>query len=134
MASDQINRLKKRLNAIPKAARDAAMASLQKSADELASAQKALVPVRTGALRDSIHTETHPAELKISVKAGGPLTTKPARTGHGSYDYANAIEFGTSKEHAEPFFYPAYRLLKKRLRNRTKRAISKAIKQEFARD
>ncbi|MBS0237086.1 MAG: HK97 gp10 family phage protein [Proteobacteria bacterium] len=130
--ADDIKSLRKKLEAIPKAAREAAMASLQKSADELVNAQKALVPVRSGALRDSIRAEARHDQLKIVVIAGGPTTTKAARAGHGSYDYSLGVEHGTAEMAAEPFFYPAYRLLKKRLRNRTKRAINKAVKQEFS--
>jgi HK97 gp10 family phage protein len=130
--ADDIASLRKKLRAIPKAARDAAMPSLLKSGDELVNAQRALVPVRSGTLRDSIRAEAHPDELKVIVKAGGPATTKPARAGHGSYDYSVGVEHGTADMAAEPFFYPAYRLLKKRLRSRTKRAISKAVKQEFS--
>lgn len=129
--ADDIQALRKKLQAIPKAARDAAMASLVKSGDELVAAQKALVPVKSGTLRHSIHAEPHPDELKVVVKAGGSATTKPARAGHGSYDYALAQEFGTVDEDAQPFFYPAWRLIRKQLRNRTKRTISKAIKAEF---
>jgi HK97 gp10 family phage protein len=133
MAND-ISRLRKKLNAIPLAVREAVVVSLQKSGDELVAAQKALAPVRTGALRDSIRAELRTEELKVIVTAGGPTTTKAARAGQGSYDYSHAIEFGTSKEHAEPFFYPAYRLLKKRLRSRTKRAINKVIKDQWTHD
>lgn len=130
--ADDIRALRKKLQAIPKAAREAAMASLVKSGNELVNAQKALVPVKSGALRDSIRAEPHPEDLKIIVAAGGPATTKAARSGHGSYDYALAQEFGTVNEDAQPFFYPAWRLIRKRLRNRTKRTISKAVKQEFS--
>jgi HK97 gp10 family phage protein len=131
LMADDIKALRKRLNAIPPAVREAAMAALLKSSDELVNAQKALVPVKSGTLRDSIRAEPHPDELKVIVKAGGPTTTKPARSGQGSYDYSHAQEWGTADEAAQPFFYPAWRLLRKRFRNRTKRAVSKAIKDAF---
>ncbi|TIX74517.1 MAG: HK97 gp10 family phage protein, partial [Mesorhizobium sp.] len=38
------------------------------------------------------------------------------------------VEYGTSKAEAQPFFWPAFRLLQKRIRNRTKRAVSKAVR------
>ena len=46
--------------------------------------------------------------LNVST-AGGDDTTKELRQGAGvDYDYALATEYGTTKEAAEPFFYPTY--------------------------
>lgn len=40
-------------------------------------------------------------------------------------------EFGTVKMSASPFFWPAYRLKRKKLANRIKRAISKAVRTQW---
>lgn len=45
--------------------------------------------------------------------------------------YPHLVEYGTSNTPAQPFFWPAYRLLKKRIRNRIKRSISKAVREEW---
>lgn len=40
-------------------------------------------------------------------------------------------EYGTSEADAQPFFWPALRLLRKRLRNRINRAAKKAVKDSW---
>jgi hypothetical protein len=45
------------------------------------------------------------------------------------YDYALAQEFGTKEHPANPFFYPTWRLLRKRARSRINRAMKKAIEE-----
>lgn len=42
--------------------------------------------------------------------------------------YARMVEFGTPRNTASPFFYPAYRALRRGLKARTSRATRKAIK------
>ncbi len=46
--------------------------------------------------------------ISVLVMAGGPLTTK--YTALGGFDYAQAEEFGTTKETPHPFFYGTFRL------------------------
>lgn len=82
---------------------------LNEQADKLVVDMKAAAPVRTGKLRESIRKEQGTDGRSVLVKAGGPLTTRPARSGKGDYDYALGTEFGTSKERPEPFFYSTYR-------------------------
>jgi hypothetical protein len=57
----------------------------------------------------------------------------PAVVTAGNTDvrYASHVEYGTKHAHAEPFFWPAYRLSKARERNRISRAITKAVKTEW---
>ena len=62
------------------------------------------------------------------MSAGGPSTTKAARGGQGSYDYALGVEFGTSDTPKSPFFFTAYRIGAKRHRSRVTRAANKAHK------
>lgn len=40
-------------------------------------------------------------------------------------------EFGTTKMAASPFFFPAYRLKRKKLAGRIKRAIGKAVRTKW---
>jgi len=126
-----LDRLKAKLAAMPDRIKPPIRAALEKNADELIALQKRLVPVDEGKLQASIRKEQGPFELSVRVKAGGAATTKKIRKdskkGAPDYDYANAVEFGTRKRKAKPFFFPAYRSLKKRMKGRVRRAASAAI-------
>lgn len=126
-----LRNIEQRLARIPKAAKAAVKPALDRSADELVTAQRSLAPTDDGTLKASIQWHESD-ELKRTITAGGPTTTRPVRSGtSATYDYALAQEFGTTKMPANPFFWPGYRLLRKRIRNRIKRAISNAVKEEF---
>jgi HK97 gp10 family phage protein len=55
---------------------------------------KQFAPVDTGRLRSSIHAEIAPNGLSASVEAG--------------VGYAVFLEFGTRRQRAQPFLFPAY--------------------------
>jgi HK97 gp10 family phage protein len=114
--SAQTDRLKARLAAIPLAVREAVTPALLKSGQELADRIGVLVPVQHGTLKESIKVNQVSA-TKVTVSEGGPDAS-----------YATFVEYGTKHAHAEPHFWPAYRLTKKRIRNRTKRAVTAAVK------
>jgi hypothetical protein len=122
-------KLIKKFNALaPEAARALAAVNEQSANDMVATAQ-GFVPVRSGTLRNSIRAEPAGTETGAwRVLAGGPSTTKPARSGHGSYDYALGVEFGTSDTTQVPFFFSSYRLMAKRHRGRATRAVNRANK------
>ena len=120
-SSDQLARLNARFAAVSQAARDAVVPALDKGADQLVAAAKHLAPEDDGTLRDSIRKEDGEHPLERVVIAGG-----------GDAFYAVHVEHGTAQAHAQPFFYPAYRLHKKQIQNRIKRSIGKAIKDEWA--
>ena len=119
-SSDQPRRLNKRFAAVSQAVRDAVRPALEKSADQLVAAARHLVPEDQGDLKDSIRKEAGEHELQVAVKAGD-----------GDAFYARWVEFGTSEQEAQPFFFPAYRLNKKPIEARIKRAVTKAIKDEW---
>lgn len=129
MAND-LKSLNKKFRAVVEAAKKTVQPSLSSGADELVAAQKSLAPVKTGKLRDSVRKELAPP-YRVRVRAGGPTTTVAARQGQGEYDYAIGAEFGTSDTEAQSFFWPAYRLLKRRIRSRLKRNMSTAIRKEW---
>jgi HK97 gp10 family phage protein len=80
--------------------------ALKEQADELAAAIKAEAPVVSGTLRDSVKVRRRRNELELEVVAGGQSTSKEIRKGAGvDYDYALAVEYGTTARPAEPFFY-----------------------------
>ena len=120
-SADQLARLRKRFDAVPKAVRAAVRPVLDKSAEELVTRMQALAPVDDGDLRDSIRAEDGDHELSVRVQAGDD----------GAF-YARWVEFGTANTPANPFFFVAYRLSKKRLQRRIKRAIGKSVREAWA--
>jgi HK97 gp10 family phage protein len=129
---DDLNRIMTRLGAVPQAVRKAMQQPLDQSADEMVSMMKGLAPREEGDLQASIKQEPGPHELSRRVVAGGDQTTRPVRDGaDATYDYALAQELGTKEMQANPFFYPVVRSLRKRVRQRLKRAGSKAIREHW---
>ncbi len=86
----------------------------------------------TGDLAASIHKE-EPGKVPtiVRVMVGGASTTRQGGGGK-SYDYARAVEFGTVKMAAEPFFFPTFRLMRKTMRTSMRSKISKTIKRYSA--
>lgn len=129
MSSPQIEALKRRIAAIPKAARVEIAKALDASAAEMVASAKHLAPDDDGDLQSSIRWSQGETPLARVIEAGGPTTTRPVREGQSAtYDYALAQEFGTEKMPAQPFFYPAYRIIRKRIVGRVRRAVSKAAR------
>ncbi len=94
---------------------------------------KQLAPVESGALRDSIAV-TGPGETTPSYsQPGGSQVAAENQVlvtaGNTAVRYAHLQEYGTAHAPAQPFFWPAYRLFKKRLAGRIKRSISKAVRE-----
>lgn len=126
--------LQKRLERIPAAIKRAAQSALDQGAEEIVQTQKRLAPHDDGTLQDSIKW-TQDGELGRRITAGGPTTTRKVRSSEKGnapdYDYALAVEFGTQNMSPQPFFWPGYRVAKKRAVSRVKRAVSKAIKDTY---
>jgi HK97 gp10 family phage protein len=125
--------------------------AIKAEADRLADAIKAAAPVKTGKLRDSVKVRRTRNELTLYVTAGGEATTRyydrstgyerevviDGRSNKGiakkeggagvGYDYALATEYGTSKENAQPFFYPTARELEPSIRENIEQAVSEAL-------
>ncbi|WP_020185065.1 HK97-gp10 family putative phage morphogenesis protein [Methylopila sp. 73B] len=109
------------LKTIPAQVKAEVAKALDKAADEMASGAKALAPEgETGDLETSIRVEAGPDELSRTVVAGG-----------AAVDYPTFVEFGTPTADAEPFFWPAFRLLRKRREGQIHRAMNRALK-DFA--
>lgn len=134
-----LRRLNRKLAAMPVEARKAIGEAIDKGANEIIALQKSAAPVDDGALQASIRKRRGgrgiagdlkgEAGLSVTITAGGAATTRPVREGaSATYDYALAQEFGTQKMPANPFFFPAYRLLKKRVKGRITRATTKAAR------
>lgn len=109
--------------------------AIQEQAQDLSDAQRsALValeqsPDETGNLEQSCTVVPGKDDLEFIVQAGGDLTTKEIREGSGvSYDYAEAFEYGTSRQPARPFFWPTYREKRAGMQAAINNAIKDAMK------
>lgn len=127
--------------------------AMNKGGEEIADTARSLVPIDDGVLRASIGHEIVPVS-RVSKKTGD-LNLAAAVHVYAGDDrafYAKWVEFGTpphstskgltlkkesgraaGKGHpgarARPFFFPAYRIVKKRVRNRIKRELRKLVKE-----
>lgn len=105
--------------------------AIDKNAKEFVEMAKRLAPVDPEGgsfLRDSIREHDTDTGGKI-VRAGGSTTTRQSES--GPYDYARAQEFGREDMQPSPYFWPAYRLLKKKFVSRRRRAVNQAIKDSY---
>lgn len=132
MTAEALARLQAKFAALPQNARTAIKAALDASGTELAEAARALAPVRTGKLRDSIVSTSGGSATPSYSQPGGshvvPDYSVKVTAGNSDVRYAHLVEYGTTDAPAQPFFWPAYRILKKRLRSRVSRAVGKAAR------
>ena len=125
--------------------------ALEKSAQEIIAMQKRLAPVDDGDLRNSIGYTFGFYQAENSnvrgVTAGGgadPDLSVTLHAGDAKAFYAAFVEFGTSGPYtvggkfagaqhpgitAQPYFFPAYRALRKRAKSRLTRAMKRGIKE-----
>jgi HK97 gp10 family phage protein len=150
--------LNKKVAAIPKRVEARARMAMEKGADELVAMMKRLVAVDDGDLRDSIgwtwgdapagakvisSSEVGERGLKITVYAGSEKAYYAAWVEFGTAPHNVALGGGTVAgkkqavaglgnghpgSRAQPFFFPSYRALRKRIRDRIKRETAKAFK------
>lgn len=139
-------KLNRKLKAIQKAAKDEARKAVVLGAEEVAAMQRRLAPVDDGDLKESIHV-TKPGETTPPYsQPGGSRTAGPEQAlitaGNTKVRTAHLVEFGAAPhingglfagtQHpgtaAQPFFFPAWRALRRRVKSRVSREITKAIK------
>ena len=86
---------------------DALTEALEECGEHLVSEAQSECPVDSGALRSTIRF-TIVDDRKVRVSAGGESTTPTRHPKNPNYvDYADAVEFGTSRTPAQPFLQPA---------------------------
>jgi len=110
-------RIAKKLARIRKEAPSEVRGSLQKSGIELAAMQRRLVPVDEGDTKESIRV------MQLALPKIGVLVI----AGSAKAFYARWVEFGTQKTPAQPFFWPAYRALRKKIKKRTRKAVKLSV-------
>ena len=119
--------VRKFLESLPAGIRQRIQDELEAQAAIVARSMLLKVPRRSGNLQRSIRVE-QVSPLRVAVKAGGPLTTKPVRKGASvEYDYALAVEYGTQEQAAEPFFWKSWREKRRRVRAAIKRRVRQEV-------
>lgn len=133
--SPQIARLQRRLEAIPQEVRKAVQPSLVKSGEELAGLMRQLAPEDEGDLKESIAVTAPGEQTPAYSQPGGSRVAGELEVlvtvGNTDVRYPHLQEYGTAHHEAQPFFWPSFRLLRKRLSNRTKRAVAKAVREHW---
>ena len=125
------------IDRVAKAPREAVQPALLKSGEELASTMRGLAETSrdTGALIESIEVTMPGQSTPPYSQPGGSRTAGETEVivtaGNSDVRYAHLVEYGTSETDAQPFFWPAYRLLRKRLQGRLNRAAKKAVKEAW---
>ncbi len=141
-----LDRLNKKLKRFPATVEDQIRKAMDQTATEMVAMMRSLVPVESGALRDSIDWTWGNApygamvigEVRSSGKGAGNLRltiyagTRNKALGDMDAYYARFVEMGTKNMRARPFFYVSYRALKRRGKSRISRAIGKAARQVAA--
>lgn len=113
-----MDRLNRRFRDLPNRTGRLIHDALDKGAGEVAATAKTLAPVDSGELRDSIEHTIAP----MAMDKGAVAIVKT------DLFYSRFVEFGSQGRPAQPFFFPAYFLLRKRVTRRIRRAIKKAAK------
>lgn len=131
-------KLRAKFLALPAKARALVDQALDQGADEIMAMQKRAAPRDDGDLARSIkkkRTSRSQSLVATKITAGDETGKPPTKT------YARLVEFGVAPhiaggrfkgaQHpgakAQPFFFPPYRALRKRVKARIRRAIKKAV-------
>lgn len=141
-----LDRLNKKLKRFPADVEQEVRKAMDQTATEMVAMMRSLVPVDSGALRDSINWTWGDApqgamvigEVRQSGKGEGNLRitiyagTRNKALGDMDAYYARFVEMGTRFMRARPFFFVSYRALRRRGKSRISRAIGKAARKMAA--
>lgn len=114
--------LNRRFAAMGEAARVDVRAELEKGADRIVTLSRSLAPVDDGDLRDSIQKKDGEHRQQVLVTAGDEKAF-----------YASFVEHGTQDKPAHPFFFPAYRALRRSITGRVNKVMRDAAKDRAGR-
>lgn len=132
--SKDLKRILRKLDRLGKEPREKLTRAVVRAAERVAAVQRQFAEDSrdTGALIESI-TVTGPGQTTPPYsepgdnRKAGP-TEALITVGDTDVRYPHLIEFGSVKAEARPFFWPAYRLMRKRAQNAITRAGRKAIR------
>jgi HK97 gp10 family phage protein len=150
-----LDRLNRKLAQLPMVARKRIREAMEQGADEIVAMMKALVPEKSGDLKDSIAwtwgAAPKGALTLATVRGRGVRSTGSENTitiyaGNAEAYYARFVEFGTAAHTAggmfagatipaipaSPFFFVSYRANRKRVKSKITRAVNKAAKEVAA--
>jgi len=131
-----VAQLRKKLTVtMPKRVEDATRKAMEAGAEELVAMMKRLAPVDKGDLQISISWTWGAAPKGSVVLAKSKPDSRGMRitifAGGDEAPHARWKEFGTIKMPADPFFFPSWRALRRRIRSRIVRNMKKAVQAEF---
>lgn len=132
--SPQLQRVLAKIEGIPEAIRKDMQPAIVKSAEEVAAMQRRLAESSrdTGALIDSIEVTPPGSTTPAYSQPGGARTAHELEAivtvGNHVVRYAHLVEYGTAHAPAQPFFWPSWRALQRRVSNRLNRAARKAAR------
>lgn len=131
MAVAGLDKLKVRLAKAGTTIMQAASPALLAAAGEVVAMAQRLVPVESGKLRASIkhgpvHEGRNGKSLVVTVWAGDETTVVG---NNPKFQLSRLVEFGTVKTPAQAYFFPAYRLVRKRAQANIRKSMREAIKQ-----
>lgn len=143
-----VRRLNRKIAKLPDFVRAELDAALRTSAGEIVDLAKSFAPRKSGDLQNSIgftvgeYIPENSNVRGVSARGGGHDLSVTIHAGDAKAFYAAWVEFGTAPHinkglykgtenpgaSAQPFFFPAWRLGKKRAKSRISRALTKAAK------
>lgn len=127
-----VERFRRLITELKVAVFDEAIAELNRQGDDLVALIESVAPRgETGNLEHTVRKIPGSRPTQIRIVAGGQLTVRPSVSSK-PYDYARADEFGTVNMPAQPFFWPSYRLMKKKMISAMKRKLTAEIKRRSA--
>lgn len=132
MSDGGLSSFQRRMRAIPKEARKAVTPAVMASAYDIADIMEGMAPEDSGDLVNSIAVTGPGQQTPPYSQPGGSMTVPEnaaaITVGNTDVRYPHLQEYGTRHHAAQPFFWPGYRMGRKRALNKIKRAIGKAIK------
>lgn len=131
MANASVERFKKLTEDLQVEVVVAAIDELNTQGEILRQAIEDVAPRDKGILAHTVKKIPGSKPTQIRIVAGGRETVRPGVSSR-PYDYARADEFGTAEMQARPFFFPTYRLMKKKIIAAMKRRIAANIKKRSA--
>lgn len=134
-----LSRIQQRMAMIPRRVREAVKPELVKQGNDLAVTMRILAPddPATGEpdLRTSIALTEPGGRTPPYSQPGGsmivPENAVAVTVGNSDVRYPHLVEYGTQKAPAQPFFWPAVRMQRKKMTTAIKRAISRAVRDNW---
>lgn len=137
--SESLRRLQRRLERIPKVVREATTPALIRQADKMADIMRHLAPDDPATGEPDLHTsitvtpggQATPPYSQPGGQATVPENAVAITVGNEDVRYPHLVEYGTTKAPAQPFFWPAVRLHQKKAKAAIKRAVGKAVRDNW---